>query len=53
MLGITETLKHFRTILLGNRVKVYTDHKNLTYAATDFKSDRVLCQRLLIEEYGA
>ena len=53
LLGIVETLKQFRTILLGNRIKIYTDHKNLTYPTTDYRSDRVLRQRLLIEEYGA
>ena len=53
LLGITESLKHFRHILLGNVIKVYTDHKNLTYAGTNFNSDRRLRQRLLIEEYGA
>ena len=40
--GITESLKHFRHILLGNEIKVYTDHKNLTYADTNFNSDRRL-----------
>ena len=27
LLGVVETLKEFRSILHGNRVKVYTDHK--------------------------
>ena len=39
--------------MLGNRVKVYTDHKNLTYNNSDYSSDRILRQRLIIEEYGA
>ena len=53
LLGITESLKHFRHILLGNEIKVYTDHKNLTYTGINFNSDRRLHQRFLIEEYGA
>ena len=32
---------------------MYTDHKNLTYAGTQFNSDRRIHQRIFIEEYGA
>ena len=53
LLGIVETLKAFKTILLGHNIKVYTDHKNLTYPNSDYSSDRILRQRLVIEEYGA
>lgn len=53
LLRITEPLKQFRHILLGNEIKVCTDHKNLTYSGTNFSSDRRLRQRLLIKEYGA
>ena len=31
LLGIVETLKEFKNILLGQRVVVYTDNKNLMY----------------------
>ena len=32
---------------------VYTDHKNSTYLTTDHGCERVLRQRLIIEEFGA
>lgn len=53
LLGITETLKNFRTMLLGQKVTVLTDHKNLTSETTKFSLECVLRQRLVLEEYGA
>ena len=53
LLAITAALQHFRNMLLGQRIIIYTDHINLTYANTTYSSDRILRQRLIIEEYGA
>ena len=50
LLAIVETLKEFRSILLGQKIVIHTDHKNLTYA--NFNTDRVIRWRLIIEEYG-
>ena len=50
LLSIVETLKEYRNVLLGQPIKVYTDHKNLVYKT--FNTERVMRWRLIIEEYG-
>ena len=46
LLSICETLTYFRCILLGQKVIVWTDHKNLRGFNTKYKCDRVHRQRL-------
>ena len=50
MLSIFETIKEFRTILLDQKLRIYTDHKNLT--CKNFNNDRVLIWIIILEEYS-
>jgi hypothetical protein len=50
LLAIVETVQEYCTILLGHIVKIYMDHKNLTFA--NFNTDRVHHWLLIVEEYG-
>jgi hypothetical protein len=52
LLAIAETLKEFNGMLWGQRINVYTDHKNLTRDGLSLMSDRVTHWRILIEEYA-
>ena len=52
LLSIVEVLKEFKGMLWGQRIKVYTDHKNLVRDALGLASDRVHRWRLLLEEYN-
>jgi len=50
LLSIVETLKEYCNIILGQTIKVFTDHKNLVYK--HFNTERVMRWRLLLEEFG-
>ena len=52
VLPIVETLKEFKGMLWGQRIKICTDHKNLTRDALGLTFDRVYQWRLLMEEYA-
>ena len=47
LLAIVETLKEFNGILWGQRINVYTDHKNLTRDGLGLTSDRVARWQIL------
>ena len=47
LLSTVETFKEFCMILLGQQLKVFTEHKNITYK--DFNTNCVLRWRLIIE----
>ena len=50
LLSIVETLKEFRNLLLGQKIKIYTDFKNLAYKT--FFMEEVMQWRLSLEEYS-
>jgi hypothetical protein len=52
LLAIVETLKEFKGMLWGQRLNVYTNHKNLTRGGLGLTSDRVTHWRILLEEYA-
>ena len=52
LFSIVKTLKEFRNILLGRKIKVFTDYKNLVHESELKTSQRVMRWRLLLEEYG-
>ena len=37
---------------MGYKIKVFSDNKNLVYAATMRESQAVMCWRLIIKEFG-
>ena len=52
LLVIVECLKQYKIMLLRQNIIVWMDHQKMTYKNTEDASDRVLCQILLLKEYG-
>ena len=53
LLSIVETLREFRSMLLGAPIHIYTDDRNLTHKMTQFTTECIMLWRLLIEEFSA
>ena len=53
LLVIVETLKEFKGMLWEQRLKIYTDHKNLIQDAQGLTSDHVYRWRSILEKLGA
>ena len=53
LLSIVECLNQFRGILFGYSINVFSNHKNLVYAANLSESSQQVTQwRLILEEFG-
>jgi hypothetical protein len=50
LIAIVLALKKFHTLLWGQRITIYTDHKNLTFK--NVSTDQVCRWRLYVEEFG-
>ena len=48
---MVETLKAFRTTLLGANIDIFTDHNNLTYKLSQYQTQQVIRWRLTLEEF--
>ena len=51
LLSVVETLKEFRNILVGQQIKVYIDHKNLTYKT--FNTGFVMRWKFILDKYSS
>ena len=49
MLAIVEVLREYRNFLLGSKITIFTDHKNLL--ANTSANDRAFCWKQKIEEF--
>ncbi|KAF9761135.1 Transposon Tf2-9 polyprotein [Nosema granulosis] len=52
LLAITKALKHFRPMILGAKITIKTNHKNLLYI-TNCETNRAQRWKMLIDEYNA
>lgn len=50
LLSIVMVLEQFHSMLLGAKLFIYTNHKNLTYANLNCLC--ILCWQLFVKEYG-
>ena len=48
LLSIVETLKYFQNILLGHKIGVFMDHKNITYETIDSAYQHIQIWKSLI-----
>ena len=51
LLAIAECLKQFRWIIFCYGINVFSYHKNIVYAATWTKYQRVICWKLILKEF--
>ena len=51
LISIVECLNQFRGIIFGYKINVYSDHKNLVYAATQSESQRLFCWRIIPKDF--
>jgi hypothetical protein len=52
LLSVVEMLQTFRSMLLGAKITLFTDHKNLTHKLLTFTTQHFMQWCLLLEEFG-
>ena len=52
LLSIVEVFKEFHRMLLGSKLIVYMDNKNLTHHMMQFTTQHILCCQLLLEDFN-
>lgn len=52
LLSIEEALRQYCSMLLGSRITVHTDHRDLTHHLSSFTTQHVMHWRILLKEYG-